>query len=254
MEKKKVIAVSGAFDPVHADHIKLFKKAKELGDELVVILNTDEWIKRKRGFVFMPFEQRKEILESIRYVDRVVKQIDKDESIAETLRLIKPDIFAKSGDRTLDKIPQKEKDVCRDLGIQLLYVDTGEIRVHSSWLLQRVKNEYQTKIEKPWGYEEILQSTSTLLVKKLFIRAGETTSLHYHKQRTEFLIAVEGKGAVSFGGSIVPLEAWAYPSNFVVVEPNVLHRIFADTDLTVIEVSNYVMNDVIRVEDRYGRV
>ncbi len=117
-----------------------------------------------------------------------------------------------------------------------------------------MKNEYQTRIEKPWGYEDILASTSTELVKRLFIRAGHKTSLHYHEKRTEMLIAVSGKGAVSFAGSIVPLVAWAYPNNFVLVYPKQLHRIYADTDLTVIEVSDYSLNDIKRVEDAYGRV
>ncbi|RSN72697.1 adenylyltransferase/cytidyltransferase family protein [Candidatus Methanodesulfokora washburnensis] len=244
------VAVSGGFDPLHADHIKLFREAKKLGDRLVVILNTDEWLMKKRGFVFMPFEQRKEILESIRYVDEVVKQIDTDMSVAQTLALVKPDIFAKSGDRTLDTLPKAEAQICEKYNIRLMYVDTGEIRVHSSWLLNRVKNEYQTRIEKPWGYEDILSNSSNELVKRIFIRRGQRTSLHYHKQRDEVITCLDGEGFL-----ILNDKAYSISRMFSIrIRPYEHHRIEAKTDLMLIEVSNGHLDDVVRVVDDYGRI
>jgi D-beta-D-heptose 7-phosphate kinase/D-beta-D-heptose 1-phosphate adenosyltransferase len=248
--RKVVVAVSGGFDPLHADHIKLFREAKKLGDKLVVILNTDEWLLKKRNFVFMPFDQRKEILEAIRYVDEVVPQIDKDMTVAETLRLIKPHIFVKSGDRTLDTLPKAEVKVCDELGIMVRYVDTGEIRVHSSWLLNRVKNEYQTRIEKPWGYEDILSNSSNELVKRIFIKRGHRTSLHYHEKRHEVLTCIQGEGFIQVDSKNYTV----YPIFSIRIDPYMLHRIYAKTDMLWVEVSDGHPNDIVRKLDDYGRV
>ena len=122
METKKkpvTVAVSGAFDPLHMGHIRYIRGAVELGDRLVVILNSDDFLLRKKGFVFRPFEERKEILESIKGVDEVVAAIDDDQTVRKTLELVKPDIFAKGGYWTnIDNIP--EADVCRTIGCKLL--------------------------------------------------------------------------------------------------------------------------------------
>ena len=113
-----VVATSGYFDPIHSGHIELFKKAKELGDRLIVILNTDKQSKLKKGFVFMPQAERKKIIESIRWVDEVVYSIDKDTTQCKTLAKLKPNIFAKGGDRFAGEIP--ETLVCKKLGIKIV--------------------------------------------------------------------------------------------------------------------------------------
>src|ERR1035437_8410970 len=103
--KKKIVAVSGGFDPVHIGHVRMFKEAKKLGDELVVILNNDNWLTDKKGKPLMPEGERKEILEAIRWVDRVVLtnhapgEYFIDKSVCRILREIKPDIFGNGGDR-----------------------------------------------------------------------------------------------------------------------------------------------------------
>ena len=136
-KRKVVVAVSGGFDPLHMGHIKHFKEAKKLGDYLVVFLNTDEWLTEKKGKPFMNFEERKEILESIKYVDEVVKVIDKDKSIARTLEMIKPDILAKGGNRVKKNLPKNEVDTCQRLGIRMVFgVGGGKIQ-SSSWLLPK---------------------------------------------------------------------------------------------------------------------
>src|SRR5882724_4585395 len=103
MENKKpvVVAVSGGFDPIHPGHIRMFKEAKALGDRLVVILNNDNWLMKKKKFVFMKQNERKEVIEAIKYVDLVIiskhKHDTDDMSVSEDLRRIKPDIFANGG-------------------------------------------------------------------------------------------------------------------------------------------------------------
>ena len=115
---KTIVAVSGGFDPLHRGHIRYLKEAKQLGDELVVILNTDEFLTKKKAYLFMPYRERKEILKSVRCVDRVVRCIDKDQTVAKTLELVRPHVFAKGGDRTIGNIPESERATCQKWGIK----------------------------------------------------------------------------------------------------------------------------------------
>ncbi len=134
----KVVAVSGGFDPVHIGHIRYLKGAAELG-KVLVMLNTDEWLTRKKGKPFMLYEERKEILEAIRYVDKVAPVVDEGDSVSESIRHYKPDIFAKGGDRTIDNIPDEEKDAIKSVGGSLVVgVGGGKIQ-SSSWLIKGSK-------------------------------------------------------------------------------------------------------------------
>lgn len=137
-DEKIVVAVCGGFDPVHIGHIRHFRDAKKLGDILVVILNSDDWLIKKKGYAFMPFEERKEILESIRYVDKVIPYIaDKSGSVSKTLEMLRPNVFAKGGDRNMENIPKSEREVCKKLGIKLVFgVGGGKVQ-SSSWLLDK---------------------------------------------------------------------------------------------------------------------
>jgi len=116
-KKKIVVAVSGGFDPIHVGHIRCFIEAKKLGGELVIILKNDYWLMKKKGFVFMPQEERKEVLESLESVDRVMYSThikdDVDESVSEALRKLRPDIFANGGDSKLEGNLQIE--VCKEI-------------------------------------------------------------------------------------------------------------------------------------------
>jgi D-beta-D-heptose 7-phosphate kinase/D-beta-D-heptose 1-phosphate adenosyltransferase len=94
MEKPVVVAVSGGFDPLHIGHVRMFEAAKKLGDRLVVILNNDAWLRTKKGFVFMPQKERKEIIEALAAVDKVVitkhSRSDTDRSVTRELRKVRP--------------------------------------------------------------------------------------------------------------------------------------------------------------------
>jgi len=146
-KRKIIVAVSGGFDPVHIGHIRYLKEAKKLGDRLIIILNSDEFLMKKKGYIFMPFDERKEILESIRWVDEVIPSIDKDQTVCKTLSKLKPDIFAKGGDRTLENIPERE--VCEKLGIKMVFrVGGGKVQ-SSSWLLNKfLENQWKKKKKK----------------------------------------------------------------------------------------------------------
>ncbi|OGI76135.1 hypothetical protein A3C67_01680 [Candidatus Nomurabacteria bacterium RIFCSPHIGHO2_02_FULL_42_19] len=141
-KKNKVVAVSGGFDPVHIGHIRLFEEARGFGDELVVILNNDNWLRLKKGFAFMSEDDRKEIIESFKFVDHVLitthEQNTKDISVCRELELIRPDIFANGGDRQHDNIP--EYLLCKRLGIEMVFNvgQGGKIR-SSSELVKKAK-------------------------------------------------------------------------------------------------------------------
>ncbi len=137
-----VVAVSGGFDPLHRGHILYFKAAKRLaGDKgrVICILNSDKFLEKKKGYLFMEYEERKEILQSIKYIDKVVKCIDKDQTVCKTLKSIKPDIFAKGGDRSLGNIP--ERGVCEELGIKMVFGVGGGKTQSSSWIISNLKQK-----------------------------------------------------------------------------------------------------------------
>ena len=139
---KKTIAVSGGFDPIHIGHIRLFQKAKKLGDKLIIIINNDNWLKLKKGRAFMPEKEKKEIIEALACVDRVVltqhEAGTKDMSICEDLEILKPNIFANGGDRTEKNIP--ELDICKKIGCEIVFnVGQGGKVQSSSWLLKKHK-------------------------------------------------------------------------------------------------------------------
>lgn len=136
--KKIVVAVSGGMDPIHIGHVRMFEAAKKLGDELVVILNNDNWLREKKGNVFMPQAERKEIIEAFSAVDKVVLTNHNDHptdmSVCAELRKIKPNIFANGGDRTKKNIP--EIPVCEEIGCAMVFgVGRGGKVQSSSWLL-----------------------------------------------------------------------------------------------------------------------
>jgi cytidyltransferase-like protein len=142
--KRKVVAVSGGFDPVHIGHVRMFNEAKALGDELVVILNNDHWLTLKKGFAFMPEAERKEIIESFKSVDRVLLTFHQpgtaDMSVCRELEELRPDIFANGGDRKEDTI--LEYQVCERLGIAMAFnVGQGGKVQSSSWLINKAKGE-----------------------------------------------------------------------------------------------------------------
>ena len=115
--------VSGGFDPVHIGHVRLFNEAKKLGDELIILLNNDNWLKLKKGYAFMPEHERKEILEAFEAVDRVVlsshTKNTKDISVCEDIKAIRPNLFVKGGDRTYDNIP--EVPLCEEIGCEMIF-------------------------------------------------------------------------------------------------------------------------------------
>ena len=137
-DQRKTIMVSGGFDPVHIGHIRMILDAARHGD-VIVVANSDDWLFRKKGFVFMEFEQRAEILAAIKGVVKVSGVDDSDGTVCEAIRRLKPHMFANGGDRRKNNTP--EQDVCEELGVQMLWAVGGEDKANSSSdLVERVKS------------------------------------------------------------------------------------------------------------------
>lgn len=143
--------VSGGFDPVHIGHVRMFEEAKKLGDELVVVINNDNWKRKKRKHVFMPDSERKEIIEAFSAVDKVIlsshgenPEGPKEMSVSRELLEIKPHIFANGGDRNEEdaKNPNSslyyDIETCKNLGIEMVFnVGHGGKVQSSSWLVEK---------------------------------------------------------------------------------------------------------------------
>lgn len=134
----KTISVSGGFDPVHVGHVRLLQAASEYG-RVTVIMNNDHWLQKKKGYVFMPQDERAEVLEAIRFVDRVIVSFHgedpEDMSVCAELESVKPDLFGNGGDRTAENTP--ESVLCKKLGIELVYGLGGGKMQSSSWLINK---------------------------------------------------------------------------------------------------------------------
>lgn len=188
----KIVVVTGGFDPLHSGHIEYFKAAKQLGDKLVVGLNSDAWLTRKKGQPFMPIVERIAIIENLKMVDHCVIYDDDDGSSIEAIRNVKmmyPNdeiIFANGGDRTSYNIPEmSEKDVIFKFGVG------GENKMNSSsWILREWK---QPKTLRDWGYYRILHDVANCKVKELTVEPGKSLSMQRHFKRHEFWHVTEGK-------------------------------------------------------------
>ena len=134
---KKRVMVSGGFDPPHIGHVRMFTDASEWG-EVIVALNSDEWLMRKKGYVFMPWEERAELIQAFEAVSTVVPFEDSDNTACDALKTIMPDAFANGGDRKRENTP--EMQICDQLGIQMLWSVGGKEKPQSSsWLVNKLR-------------------------------------------------------------------------------------------------------------------
>ena len=134
--RKKLIAVSGGFDPLHKGHVKMIQEAAEYG-QVIVILNSADWLERKKGYKFMDFAERSYIVGSIKGVTMTSGVDDSDGTVCEALKRIRPDYFANGGDRILSNTP--EMDLCVELGIQMMWNVGGGKEQSSSDLVNSVR-------------------------------------------------------------------------------------------------------------------
>ncbi len=194
----KIVIVSGGFDPIHSGHIAYLKSAKELGDKLIVALNSDEWLVNKKSKFFMPFIERKAIIESIGFVDEVIDFKDDEAGSCidalEKAKLMFPNdklFFANGGDRNDKNIPEMSVG-----GIEFIFSVGGEDKKNSSsWILKKWQYYYE---ERLWGAFYNLFEEEQVKVKELIVHPGKGMSFQKHFKRSEIWMVSKGSCVVNY--------------------------------------------------------
>ena len=191
----KIVLATGGFDPVHSGHIAYLEEARKLGDRLIVGVNSDAWLERKKGRSFMPITERTTIMENLRMVDGVILFNDDDGSSIEAIKNVKqlyPDdtiIFANGGDRTQNNIPEMSV-----AGVTFAFGVGGENKANSSsWILEDWK---APKTYRPWGYYRVLYDIPGTKVKELVVDSGKQLSMQRHKMRSEYWKVTAGMARI----------------------------------------------------------
>jgi len=190
----KIVLITGGFDPLHSGHIAYFKAAKKLGDRLIVGVNSDEWLTRKKGRPFMPFEERASIIKELKCVDEVLAFDDSDDTANEAIGIARTKttgsvIFANGGDRTNKNIPEIQT-WGNTQGVEFAFGVGGEDKKNSSsWIL---KNWDKPVTQRAWGEYKVLDRNSKWQVKELTFYEGKALSDQRHFHRSEHWHVVDG--------------------------------------------------------------
>lgn len=195
----KYVLVTGGFDPLHSGHIEYFKAASKLGDKLIVGLNSDEWLTRKKGKPFMPLKERISVIENLKMVDEVITWDDSDGSASAvifrlrcTIRDNDSIIFANGGDRTETNTP--EQKLWEDtIGVEFAFGVGGEKQNSSSVILNNWDKEFATR---DWGSWSVLKEYPNVKVKELVVKPGQSLSMQRHQHREELWFVSEGTATV----------------------------------------------------------
>ena len=192
----KIVLVTGGFDPIHSGHISYLNHADHLGDHVVVGLNSDAWLTRKKGRPFMPWRERMVVLDNLHMVGEVIEFNDDDGSSIDAIRKVKEKypndeiIFANGGDRTSKNIPEQVFD-----DVEFVFGVGGDNKANSSsWILEEWK---APKTPRPWGYYRVLHTVSGMKVKELTVDPGQALSMQRHQGRSEYWIVSQGQCVVN---------------------------------------------------------
>ena len=194
----KIVVVSGGFDPIHSGHIAYFNSAKEHGDFLIVALNSDKWLENKKSKFFMPFNERKTIIENIECVNEVIDFDDDDLgsciNALEKIKQLYPNdeiVFANGGDRGKNNIPENSVD-----GINFIFGVGGDDKKNSSsWILKNWQYYHEERI---WGSFYNLFEQDQVKVKELIVAPGKGMSFQKHFKRSEIWLVSSGSCVVNY--------------------------------------------------------
>jgi cytidyltransferase-like protein len=230
----KIIVVSGGFDPLHSGHIRLIKEARLLGDMLIVGINSDEWLARKKGRAFMPWQERLCVLNNLSSVDEVYTFDDNDGTACHLLEQVRAHysdaeiVFANGGDRNQENIPEMSVP-----GVEFAFGVGGTNKANSSsWILQEWK---APKTERPWGYYRVLHEVPGMKVKELTVNPGCSLSMQRHNHRAEYWIVSQGRANVNSlmaGGYALPTVELALHDEYQ-VPVNAWHQLTNPYDVPV---------------------
>ena len=196
----KVVLATGGFDPIHSGHISFLKEAKELGDILIVGLNSDEWLERKKGKCFMPWNERICIMNNLQMVDEVFTFMDDDDTAINFIKQViahYPNdeiIFANGGDRTKGNTPEvkfAQEMANTSKGIGFMWgVGGNDKKNSSSWILEEWKTP---KTIRNWGWYRVLDDKPGYKVKELVISPGKSLSMQRHEHRADHWYILKGE-------------------------------------------------------------
>ena len=254
-----VVLVTGGFDPIHSGHIEYFKEAKKLGNILVVGVNSDEWLARKKGQAFMNINERLAIIKALAVVDSAIIFNDSDGTAKDAIRYCLDTyadsdiIFANGGDRTNTNIPEMELSIT-DIEIERLkfvFGIGGEHKMNSS---SKILTEWKTpRTERKWGYYRVLHSDGpSLKVKELVVEPGESLSLQKHNLRSEYWIVSHGTATVNHGTDLDNLNCSILEKNEEIqILKKEWHQLINNTkeELRIVEIQygvNCIEEDIIR--------
>ena len=196
----RVVIATGGFDPVHSGHIAYFKHAATLGDLLLVGLNSDAWLVRKKGRAFMPYTERSCIIGNLEMVDQVLELDDSDGTGADGIRQARamyPDahiVFANGGDRDHTNVPE-QTIFAADANLSFEFGVGGDWKQNSSrWILEEWK---APRTMRPWGYYRVLhEHGKEVKLKELTVEPGRSLSMQRHDRRSEFWFVAQGQATV----------------------------------------------------------
>jgi cytidyltransferase-like protein len=218
------VVATGGFDPIHSGHIEYLKDASNCGTNLVVGVNSDAWLKRKKGRYFMPWEERAAIVGALTCVDKVISFDDSDDTAInaiEKARALFPNdkiVFVNGGDRTKENIPEM---VCEDVDFE--FGVGGENKANSSsWIL---KEWSQPTVQRAWGTYTVLDTNGTWQVKELSFDAGKSLSDQRHQHRSEHWHVVSGSILMELDYGMRRTEAKVYwPGQSIDIPKGVWHK------------------------------
>jgi len=236
-----IVIFTGGFDPIHSGHISCIKEARKLG-RVVIGLNSDEWLARKKGKPFLTFEERKAVLDEFKDILCVIAFDDSDDTASDAIRHVmnlfpkNKIIFVNGGDRTEGNIPELE--VFRDHPrVSFQFGIGGQNKKNSS---SSILSDWNQSTEKRnWGDSKTYYDTKESKVKRLVIEPGKSISMQYHLRRNEFWFIESGAGTIYTldGENIMKLKT-IYKHETHHVSVGQWHMIKADTDekLCIIEI------------------
>jgi len=238
-----IVLVTGGFDPLHSGHISYLTEARKLGDKLIVGVNSDDWLVRKKGRAFMSISERVNIIENLKMVDGVVLFDDRDGSAREAIKNVRKlfpfdrIVFANGGDRTTLNIPEMD---FHDEFLEFVFEVGGNLKLNSSsWILQEWK---AAKTTRHWGYFRVLHEIHPIVkVKELVVNPFNKLSMQKHFKRNELWYVAEGIATVLYQGSPkwkVTIERTLMTDENFVIPKGTWHRLINDTEkpLEIIEI------------------
>ncbi len=260
MAKKYDYALlSGGFDPVHVGHLAMIREASQIANEVVILLNSDNWLIRKKGKPFMLETQRAQILEEFESVSKVIIQKHDDDDSSNNAIINFQKLYPNSkicycngGDRSHhNKI--RETDTCNQLDIALEFGIGGIHKLESSSNL--TKNHLAESEDRPWGSFQIIAKGSGYQIKEIIIKPGKKQSLQRHKNRSEYWQIISGTGLVYLEESKFKLEA----NDNIFIPKGDLHRLenIGHNNLILVEIQigdKILEEDIERLEDDFGRI